>query len=53
MRFPGQQVDDETGLHYNYQRYCDPTSGRYLTQDPLGLQPAPSQYLSAQSSQLD
>ncbi|MFD4354314.1 RHS repeat-associated core domain-containing protein [Nocardia sp. NPDC058518] len=42
IRFPGQQVDDETGLHYNYQRYYDPTSGRYLTQDPLGLQPAPN-----------
>lgn len=37
LRFPGQYYDQETGLHYNYHRYYDPTTGRYLTPDPLNL----------------
>ncbi|MFE5474767.1 DUF6531 domain-containing protein [Nocardia sp. NPDC056541] len=41
-RFQGQQYDTETGLHYNYHRYYDPESARYLTQDPLGLSPSPN-----------
>ncbi|WP_169729550.1 RHS repeat-associated core domain-containing protein, partial [Azovibrio restrictus] len=32
-----QYHDEETGLHYNRHRYYDPDSGRYLTQDPIGL----------------
>ncbi|MEE1941120.1 DUF6531 domain-containing protein [Streptomyces sp. TRM 70361] len=42
LRFPGQYHDPETGLHYNYFRYYDPTTARYLTPDPLGLTPAPN-----------
>ncbi|MET7666606.1 DUF6531 domain-containing protein [Micromonospora luteifusca] len=41
LRFPGQYRDPETGLHYNVYRYYDPISGRYVSQDPLGLAPAP------------
>lgn len=41
---PGQYHDDETGLAYNYFRYYDPQTGRYLTPDPLGLEPAPNHY---------
>jgi RHS repeat-associated protein len=37
LRFPGQYYDRETGLHYNYHRYYDPDTGRYLTPDPIGL----------------
>ena len=38
LRAPGQFADQETGLHYNHHRYYDPTSGRYLTSDPLGIE---------------
>ncbi|MGW2332298.1 polymorphic toxin type 30 domain-containing protein, partial [Streptomyces sp. NPDC001700] len=30
------------GLHYNFHRYYDPDSARYLSPDPLGLTPAPN-----------
>jgi RHS repeat-associated protein len=40
LRFPGQYHDDETGLHYNLNRYYDPETAAYLTPDPLGLVPA-------------
>ncbi|MEU8447289.1 DUF6531 domain-containing protein [Streptomyces globisporus] len=42
LRFPGQYVDPESGLHYNRHRHYDPESGRYLSPDPLGLTPAPN-----------
>ncbi|WRZ84446.1 DUF6531 domain-containing protein [Streptomyces sp. NBC_01022] len=42
LRFPGQYFDPETGLHYNYFRYYEPETARYLSRDPLGLAPAPN-----------
>jgi RHS repeat-associated protein len=37
LRFPGQQFDAETNLHYNYFRDYDPSIGRYVESDPVGL----------------
>ena len=37
IRFQGQYLDDETGLHYNRYRYYDPKNARYVTADPVGL----------------
>lgn len=37
LEFPGQYLDDETGLHYNFHRYYDPAVSRYVSPDPLGL----------------
>ncbi|GDY30059.1 type IV secretion protein Rhs [Gandjariella thermophila] len=44
LRFPGQYHDPESQLNYNYQRYYDPLSGHYVSNDPLGLAPAPNHH---------
>jgi RHS repeat-associated protein len=37
LRFPGQYFDAETGLHYNMFRDYNPSTGRYIESDPIGL----------------
>ncbi|MGW2024822.1 RHS repeat-associated core domain-containing protein [Streptomyces decoyicus] len=44
LRAPGQYFDPETGLHYNFNRYYDPETARYISPDPLGLAPAINPY---------
>lgn len=43
-RFPGQWFQSESGLHQNWMRDDDPTTGRYLQADPLGLVDGASVY---------
>ncbi|MFY2562331.1 RHS repeat-associated core domain-containing protein [Corallococcus terminator] len=39
LRFPGQYYDAETGLFENWNRYYDPSIGRYLHPEPLLTRP--------------
>jgi RHS repeat-associated protein len=43
-RFPGQWFQSESGLHQNWMRDYDPTTGRYIEADPLGLVDGASVY---------
>jgi RHS repeat-associated protein len=45
LRLPGQYFDAETGLHYNYQRYYDPKTHRYISPDPVGYKDGLDPYL--------
>ena len=47
---PGQYFDAETGLHQNWHRDYDPSIGRYLQSDPLGLYAGLSTYSYANSN---
>lgn len=37
LRFQGQYLDRETGLHYNTFRYFDADVGRFVCPDPIGV----------------
>lgn len=52
IRLPGQYFDDESGLHYNRQRYYDPQQGAYLSPDPLGQPDGPNAYAYAANNPL-
>ena len=38
LRFQGQYLDRDTGLHYNTFRFYDPDIGRFISPDPIGLE---------------
>ncbi len=50
LRFPGQYYDAETGKHYNYFRDYDPSTGRYIESDPIGLDGGLNRYSYSRNS---
>ena len=48
LRLAGQYFDAETGLHDNWHRTYNPSTGHYLQPDPLGYPDGPNPYVYAQ-----
>ncbi|HEB1082952.1 TPA: RHS domain-containing protein [Escherichia albertii] len=47
LRYQGQYLDRETGLHYNLHRYFVPECGRFIQPDPISLAGGINLYLYA------
>ncbi|MBS5837545.1 MAG: RHS domain-containing protein, partial [Neisseria sp.] len=47
FRLQNQYADRETGLHYNFFRYYEPDAGRFVNQDPIGLEGGENLYAFA------
>ncbi|GEM_PF-1546411 len=52
LRFTGQYYDQETGLHYNWHRYYDPSMGQYPQADTVGLAAGTNLYQYVNSNPL-
>ena len=50
LQFPGQYHDAETGFNDNWHRTYDPSTGRYLQADPLGIGAGPNVYAYAEGN---
>ena len=51
FRLQNQYADRETGLHYNFFRYYEPDVGRFVNQDPIGLEGGENLYQFALNTQ--
>ena len=51
FRLQNQYADRETGLHYNFFRYYEPDAGRFVNQDPIGLEGGENLYKFAPNAQ--
>jgi len=50
IRMPGQYVDAESGLFYNWNRYYNPNIGRYISSDPIGIDGGLNTFLYAEAN---
>lgn len=52
FRLQNQYCDFETGLHYNFFRYYDAGTGRFISQDPIGLEGGSNAYFAFPNAQM-
>jgi len=52
FQYTGREFDTETSLYYYRARYYDPTSGRFISEDPLGWDVGPNYYSYVDNSPL-
>jgi RHS repeat-associated protein len=52
LGLPGQYYDSETGLSNNVHRDYDPSTGRFVQSDPVGLAAGPSTYAALNNNPL-
>jgi RHS repeat-associated protein len=50
LRMAGQYYDAESTLFYNWNRYYNPATGRYISSDPIGLEGGINTFLYAAAS---
>jgi RHS repeat-associated protein len=50
LRMSGQYYDSESGLFYNWNRYYNPATGRYISSDPIGIDGGLNTFLYAEAS---
>jgi RHS repeat-associated protein len=52
LRLPGQYYDQDTEFHYNFRRYFEPKTGRYLSPDPISVNGGVNLFLYSKSNPL-
>ena len=52
FRLQNHYCDEETGLHYNFFRYYEPDAGRFVNQDPIGLEGGENLYIFSTNIQI-
>jgi len=50
FRYAARQFDSDTALYYNRARYYDPTTGRFLSEDPIRFQAGTNFYAYVNNS---
>ena len=50
FRYTARQFDSDTALYYYRARYYDPQTGRFLSEDPLGVASGPNFYAYVQGN---
>lgn len=53
MRFAGREYDADTRLYYNRARYYDQELGRFISEDPIGLEGGLNQYAYAENDPIN
>ncbi|MDB4884655.1 MAG: RhsA [Gemmatimonadetes bacterium] len=53
FHFAGRELDPESQLYYNRARYYDPSLGRFISEDPIGLAGGVNPYVYARNNPVD